>query len=345
MVRNRLGRENRSMKTIEKNKSTTLIDNFGRPISYVRISVTENCNLRCRYCYDSACGTTKKAANLSGEQLITLINAFAAMGINKIRFTGGEPTLRKDIIDLVRATSGIDGITQTGLTTNGLLLTKLLPDLTDAGLNRLNISLDTLKRWKFKEITGSDNFEKVYDGIMQALECEVFRPLKVNTLVMRGINDDEIPRFAGWALNYGIDLRFIEFMPTRKSRWGKERFFSESEMKNAMNLSLDRSLDFDNSPGPAKSYSHENYPGRISFISAVSDNFCGECNRIRLTSHGDLVGCLFSNHKISILDLLKSNPDQTEIIDFIKNVINTPGFRRQSHLQSISDSLPFIQTT
>jgi molybdenum cofactor biosynthesis protein A len=332
------------MNTISKNKTTTLTDFFGRPISYVRISVTENCNLRCRYCYDSACGVSKKTTHLSSEQLITLINAFAAIGINKIRFTGGEPTIRKDIIDLVRATSSIDSITQTGLTTNGLLLKKLLPDLIDAGLNRLNISLDTLKRWKFKEITGSDNFEKVYDGIMQALQYKVFRPLKVNTVVMRGINDDEIPRFASWALNYGIDLRFIEFMPTRRSRWGKERFFPESEMKKAMNLSLDQSLNFDNSPGPAKSYSHDGYPGRISFISAVSDNFCGECNRIRLTSHGDLIGCLFSNHKVSILDLLKSNPDQTEIIDFIKNVIQTPGFRRLSHLQSISDSLPLMRS-
>jgi molybdenum cofactor biosynthesis protein A len=332
------------MNILEKDKSTALSDYFGRRICYARISVTQNCNLRCRYCYDSACGTANKASHLSSEQLITLIKAFAAIGINKIRFTGGEPTIRKDIIDLIKGTSNIDGISQIGLTTNGLLLTRLLPDLIDAGLNRLNVSLDTLKRWKFKKITGSDNFRQVYDGIMQALQCDVFRPLKVNTVIMRGINDDEIPGFASWALKYGIDLRFIEFMPTRRSRWGKERFFPESEMKKAMNLSLDPSLNFDNSPGPAKSYRHKDYPGKISFISAVSDNICGECNRIRLTSHGDLIGCLFSDHKVSIHELLQSNPDQSEIIDFIRKVIQNPEFRRFSHLQSISDSLPLMRS-
>jgi len=327
-----------------KNSDVKLTDYYGRKISYVRVSVTENCNLRCRYCYNSACSANNKSMFLSNEQLIKIIEAFAALGITKIRFTGGEPTIRKGIIDLIRATSKIDGITHIGLTTNGLLLGKLLSDMIDAGLNRLNISLDTLKKWKFEKITGSNRFEQVYDGIMQAVKCSVFRPVKVNTVVMRGINDDEVPHFANWALTTGIDLRFIEFMPTQKSRWGKERFFSENEMKSLLNMSLDKSINFDNSPGPAKSYSYNGYPGRIGFISAVSDNFCGECNRIRLTSNGDLIGCLFSNHKVSINELMQTSPGQSEIINFVKAIVSQPDFRRFSHLQSVSDSLPMMRS-
>ncbi len=332
------------MKTMEKNKNTELIDYFGRRISYVRISVTENCNLRCRYCYESVCGNSNRASYLTHDQLIRVINAFAAVGVDKIRFTGGEPTIRKGIIDLIRETSKIDGIIQTGITTNGLLLKKMLPEFIDAGLNRLNVSLDTLKKWKFRRISGSDRFDQVYEGIMEAVKCGVFNPVKVNTVVMKGINDDEIPRFAEWALINGIDLRFIEFMPTRKSRWGKERFLPEKEIRTMLNMPLEKSPNFATSPGPASSYTYKGYPGRISFISAVSDNFCGECNRIRLTSSGNLIGCLFSNYKINMSNFLQSNPNESEIMKFLKGVIANPEFRRFSHLQSISDSLPLMRS-
>ncbi len=332
------------MMTTEKNKDAELIDYFGRRISYVRVSVTENCNLRCRYCYESACGTLKRPFYLTNDRLITVIKALAAVGVDKIRFTGGEPTIRKGIIDLIRETSKIENILQVGITTNGLLLKKLLPEFIDAGLNRLNISLDTLKKWKFRQITGSNRFKQVYDGIMEAVKYDVFQPVKVNTVVMKGINDDEIPRFAEWALTNGIDLRFIEFMPIRKSRWGKERFLPENEIKARLNMPLERALNFDKSSGPASSYILKGYPGRISFISPVSGNFCGECNRIRLTSSGNLIGCLFSNYKINMSNFLQSNPDQCEIIKFLKGIVANPEFRRFSHLQSVSNSLPLMRS-
>ncbi len=331
------------MKTIVKNKNQELIDRFNRKISYLRISVTEECNLKCRYCYDSLCGTSDRASYLSNNQLISTIKAFTTVGIDKIRFTGGEPTIRKGIIDLIGETSRIDGIMQIGMTTNGLLLKKLLADFIDAGLNRLNVSLDTLKKWKFRRITGFDRFEQVYSGIMEAVTCGAFRPVKVNTVVMKGINDDEIPQFAEWALTHGIDLRFIEFMPTRKSNWGMERFLPEKEIKAGLNMSLERSPNFDKSHGPASSYTYNGYPGKISFISGVSDNFCSDCNRLRLTSNGYLIGCLFGNYKINMREYLQKNPNQSEIIEFLKEVIANPEFRRLSHLQSISDSLPLMR--
>lgn len=331
------------MSIAEKNKNPELIDSFDRKITYLRVSTTEECNLKCRYCYDSLCGTSDRASYLSNNQLISTIKAFAVVGIDKIRFTGGEPTIRKGIIDLIAKTSKIDAITQIGITTNGLLLTKLLPDFIDAGLNRLNISLDTLKKWKFQRITGFNRFEQVYDGIMEAIKCGAFRPVKVNTVIMKGINDDEIPQFVEWALSNGIDLRFIEFMPTRKSNWGKERFMSESEIKARLNISLEKSPNFDKSHGPASSYTYKGYPGRIGFISAVSHNFCGDCNRIRLTSNGDLIGCLFGYYKFNIRKFLQKNPNQAEIIEFLKEVIANPEFRRFSHMQSISNSLPLMR--
>jgi cyclic pyranopterin phosphate synthase len=280
---------------------------------------------------------------LNNEQLITAIKAFASAGIDKIRFTGGEPTIRPGLVELMRGCYEIDNILQLGITTNGILLKKLLPDLIKAGLNRLNISLDTLNKEKFRRITGRDKFETVMEGLMEALDSGTFRLLKVNTVVMKGINDDETPRFAEWALENGIDLRFIEFMPTCRSGWGEGRFISEAEIKQRIGLDLLKLPGFDRSHGPAESYFCPGSRGRISFISAVSGCFCNECNRIRLTSGGELIGCLFSNYRISLRPLLEGNSPLEEIVEFIRKAIIQPDFRRLSYMQSITDSQPFMR--
>jgi cyclic pyranopterin phosphate synthase len=275
--------------------------------------------------------------------LLLLVKVLAALGIEKIRFTGGEPLIRKNLTDLIGKISAIENISQIAITTNGLLLEDRLAALTGAGLNRLNISLDTLKRDRFRNITGIDGFDRVYRGIMTAVKSGMFPVVKVNTVVMRGINDDEIAAFAEWALAHKINLRFIEFMPTCKSGWGKERILYEEEIKNRIGLPLQKAPDFDRARGPARNYFWPGKPGRISFISPVSGSFCRDCNRIRLTATGDLIGCLFGRMKISLRQLVRDDHDQDEMIMLLKSIIESPNFRRLSLKQSVSGTPPFMR--
>jgi cyclic pyranopterin phosphate synthase len=320
-----------------------LIDRFGRVISYLRVSLTENCNLRCNYCYGSLSERIERSDYLTDDELLTLIKVLAALGIEKIRFTGGEPLIKKNLSDLIGEISAIENISQIAVTTNGLLLENRLAALIGAGLNRLNVSLDTLKRDKFRNITGIDGFDRVNRGIMKAVESGVFPAVKVNTVVMRGINDDEITAFAEWALTNKINLRFIEFMPTCKSGWGKERVLYEEEIKNRIGLPLRKAPDFDQARGPARNYYLPGKSGRISFISPVSGSFCGDCNRIRMTATGDLIGCLFGRIKINLRQLVRDDHDQNEIILLLKSIIASPDFRKLSLKQSVSGTPPFMR--
>lgn len=331
------------MKKIELDTDNKLIDRFNRKISYLRVSLTDQCNLKCDYCYDSIEKRSDRVTELTNEQIIRLIKAFATLGIDKIRFTGGEPLLRKGITDLIEKTKLTGGISKICITTNGMLLDKMLPNLLTAGLNGLNVSLDTFQKERFRQITGVDGFDTVYRGIMNAVKSRVFPIIKVNTVIMKGINDDEIPHFADWALTEGIDLRFIEFMPTCKSRWDHERFMPENEIKKLLGHSLQKALNSEKSRGPADSYTVPGNPGRISFISAVSGNFCHNCNRLRLTSSGDLIGCLFGEYKINLRELITREIDIEKIISFIKSKVCAPGFRRFSFEQSISNRQPFMR--
>jgi cyclic pyranopterin phosphate synthase len=267
----------------------------------------------------------------------------AALGIDKIRFTGGEPLLHKGVVNLIRRTSEINNITQIAVTTNGLLLDKMLVSLIQAGLNRINISLDTLNPKKFREITGIDGLHRVMQGIMAAVNSGAFPIVKVNTVIMRGINDKEIPAFTEWALSHKINLRFIEFMPTCKSGWGAERVLREQEIKERIGLPLLKTAEFDCSRGPAGDYYVPGKSGRISFISPVSGSFCRDCNRLRLTSTGDLIGCLFGKVKISLRELIQNNPQRDRITSFLKKIIESPEFRRLSLKQSVSDNQPFMR--
>jgi cyclic pyranopterin phosphate synthase len=322
---------------------TGLIDRIGREITYLRVSLTDRCNLRCQYCYGSADCLDDIPALLTNEQLVRLIRTFAALGVNKIRFTGGEPLIYPGLVDVIRKTSSIEGISRIGITTNGLLLESKLPSLIEAGLNGLNISLDSFKRDRFKEITGVDGFERTYKGIMSAVKTGVFPMVKVNTVVMRGVNDDEIPQFTEWALSHRIDIRFIEFMPTEQAGWGEERFISENEMKERIKFTLRPLAESDFSKGPAKTYVSPGHPGRISFISAVSHSFCHECNRLRLTASGDIIGCLFGARKVNVRGLLDKNIEDEELSSLIKSTIAGPDFRRLPTSTSIGKFQPHMR--
>jgi GTP 3',8-cyclase len=327
---------------IENRKSHVLIDLFGRKVTYLRVSLTQNCNMKCGYCFASA-GTPHESSELSDESLIFLLRSFASFGIDKVRFTGGEPLLRRGIAGLISETKSAAGIPIIGVTTNGLLLEKYLQSLIDSGLNRINISLDTLDPVQFRDITGIDGFGRVMAGIEAAIASGAFPRIKVNTVVMRGVNDSELRSMAEWALGRGVDIRFIEFMPTEKSGWSREKYVSESEMRKRIELDLTPMAEASASPGPAISYRLDGMPGRVSFISAVSRTFCGSCNRLRITSRGEMVGCLFRDQKVDLASLFAVRASHEEIARFILSTLTAPGFRRGPDRVSVTDYRPLMK--
>jgi cyclic pyranopterin phosphate synthase len=288
-------------------------------------------------------GNRARSEEITNEEIFHLIEAVASLGISKVRFTGGEPLLRDGVVDLVRRASELDGISLVGLTTNGLLLGSFLPSLVAAGLNRLNVSLDSLDRGTFRTITGVDGLDPVYASIIKAEETGAFGRVKVNTVVMRGVNESEIPRFARWALERRVDLRFIEFMPTQASNWGRERFISEAEIRDRIDLDLQEEHLYRNDSGPARSFHCRGYPGRVSFVSAVSRSFCNRCNRLRLTSRGDLLGCLFQDNSVNLRQLLSDGRTTDQIASDIRSVVSSSDFRRRPGDTSIGELRPSMR--
>jgi cyclic pyranopterin phosphate synthase len=319
----------------------SLIDHQGRAITYLRISLTRRCNMKCSYCF----GSIEKCddqSEISHDEIIHLINAFALQGISKIRFTGGEPLLRHEVIDLIAATKAINGIEHVGLTTNGLLLKPLLPGLIAAGLDSVNISLDSLRPGTFLKITGINGLNRVMNGIDAALLSGALPRIKINTVVMRGINDGELSQMARWALEEKLDIRFIEFMPTGKPDW-ESCFVSETEMRQRIGLELEICESIISNSGPAVTYRYRDYPGRVSFISAVSRSFCVQCNRLRLTSRGEIFGCLFRPQRADLKTVLNRGAGTEEIAGYIASLIARPDFRREPGDVSITEYQPFMQ--
>lgn len=246
---------------------------------------------------------------MSFEEIVEVVRAAANLGINKIRLTGGEPLVKKDIVKLISTISGIKGIEDVALTTNGLLLKELGKELKAAGLKRINISIDSLKPDRFKEITRGGDLNKVLDGIQEALSLNM-TPVKLNTVVIGGFNEDEIEDFVKLTLKDKIDVRFIELMPIGEaSQWAEERFISNEEIMARIGKLIPVEND---TTGPAKHYKIPGAKGRVGFINPVSDHFCSSCNRIRLTSDGNLKPCLHSNHEINIIEATRYNHQSIE---------------------------------
>lgn len=329
------------MKNSAAPASGAMIDRFGRVITYLRVSLTDGCNMKCGYCFDSIENHSAPTRELDNDQLLRAIEAFAILGVNKVRFTGGEPLLRHGLVDLIARTTALAGIQTVGITTNGLLLERHLSALIGAGLNRLNISLDTLNLEKFRAITGIDGLKQVMAGIQAAISSKAFARVKLNTVVMRGINDRELAALAAWALDLGADIRFIEFMPTARSGWSHEKYVSEAEMRSLIGLDLQPVTDCDSSPGPASTYRYRDCPGRVSFISAVSHSFCETCNRLRLTSRGEVVGCLFQSDKFDLLPIMQKDSAIEDIAQIILKAM--PNFRREPDEVSITDYMPLMK--
>lgn len=273
-------------------------DKFGRTITYLRLSVTDLCNLRCKYCMPEE-GICKKNHEdiLSEDEMVMAVQAAASLGIRKIRITGGEPLVKKNILSICERVGKIPGIDEVCVTTNGVLLEEYAQGLINAGVSRLNISLDTLNAEKYKEITRIGNLQKVLTGIEEAIKVG-FKKIKLNAVLMRGFNDDEIRALAELTLDKPIDMRFIELMPMIDTNIDKAAYMPTREILKILPELEELSTD-----GVAKLYKLPGAQGNIGLISPVSENFCAGCNRIRLTADGKFKPCLHSPEEFSIKGL------------------------------------------
>ena len=277
-----------------------MIDTYGRQITYLRLSVTERCNLRCRYCMP-ADGICKKRHDemLTQEETIAAVRAAATLGISKLRITGGEPLVKPNIVDLCTKAAAVDGIREVCVTTNGTLLPKLAKPLRDAGVSRLNISLDTLDPEKFRYITRIGNLSDAVSGLDAALDCG-FDRIKINAVLIGGFNDDEIPVLAELTRRYPLDVRFIELMPMYDSGdFGPEAYLPCTVVTDR----LPELEAMEPDGGVARLYRLPGAKGNIGLISPVSAHFCAECNRIRVTADGKVKPCLHSSDEISLKGL------------------------------------------
>ncbi len=291
-------------------------DFYQREINYLRVSVTDRCNLRCIYCMPGGgVNLVPHLEILRNEEIVKLIRAAALAGIKKVRLTGGEPLVRKGIPDLVAAIGAVPGIDDIALTTNGLLLSALGGELKEAGLRRVNISLDTLDPGLFRFITGGGDLEQAWKGVEAALDLGL-HPVKLNTVVMKGFNDHEINDLAALTLNFPLHARFIELMPVGASGgWIMDRHMPAPEIRKTIETGLGGLLEArrPDGSGPAKYYRLSGAPGTIGFISAVSDHFCHSCNRLRLTAEGMIRPCLHSGREIDVKTPLRRGADMSEL--------------------------------
>uniref|UniRef100_A0AAG5DBT7 Molybdenum cofactor biosynthesis protein 1 n=1 Tax=Anopheles atroparvus TaxID=41427 RepID=A0AAG5DBT7_ANOAO len=290
----------------EKLLSSPLSDRFGRFHSYLRISLTERCNLRCKYCMPAdGVPLTQKEQLLTSAEVIRLANLFVAEGVRKIRLTGGEPTVRKDLTEIVGQLKANPLLESVGITTNGLMLTRQLVGLQRAGLDALNVSLDTLRAARYEQITRRKGWERVIAGIDLAIQLG-YRP-KVNCVLMKGFNDDEICEFVELTKDRDVDVRFIEYMPFSGNRWETEKMVSYRAMLDTIRARYPAFEPLPNGPNDtSKAYRVPGYRGQMGFITSMTEHFCGSCNRLRITADGNLKVCLFGNTEVSLRDALRT---------------------------------------
>ncbi|TFG68913.1 MAG: GTP 3',8-cyclase MoaA [Anaerolineales bacterium] len=306
----------------------TQCDTFNRPIDYLRISITDRCNLRCLYCMpEEGVHLQNHEDILRYEEIITIVRAAANLGVRSIRLTGGEPLARREVVDLVAALAQIPGIDDLSMTTNGTLLAQNAEELSTAGLNRVNISLDTLRPERFTLITRRGNLEDALLGIQAAYRYHL-TPVKINTVVMRGINDDEVVDLALKTINEGWNLRFIEWMPVGDSAAGDNKWESqlvtEDEIRSRIEKELG-TLEVDNilkGAGPARTYRLPGAAGTLGFISAISHHFCAQCNRLRLTADGQLRPCLLADNEIDLRTPLRNGAGIQEVEALLQQAIS-----------------------
>ena len=303
---------------------TLLTDRYQRSIDYLRVSITDRCNLRCIYC--TPLGGAAKLEHqdiLSYEEFLRLIQVALDIGITKVRLTGGEPLVRKGVTDFCRRLTALPGLQSLSLTTNGILLEELAHDLYGAGIRRVNISLDTLQPQKFLRITRGDEFDRVWRGI-QAAEHAGLNPIKINVVVMRGINDDEVLNLAKLTLERPYHIRFIEFMSMNNdSQWVLQHYISADEiLAKLLTVAPLEQVVSQHTNGPARHFRWPDAKGIVGIISPISHHFCPSCNRIRLTADGKLRNCLFSDQEVDIKSPLRQGATDADLSRILRASID-----------------------
>ncbi|KAG6440895.1 molybdenum cofactor biosynthesis protein 1 isoform X2 [Manduca sexta] len=296
------------------NTTEPLTDLHGRRHNYLRISLTERCNLRCQYCMPAeGVPLSPKGALLSREELARLVRVFAAAGVDKVRLTGGEPTLRADLADIIQSIKEGGGVRSVSITTNGLVLTRRLVALQRAGLDALNVSLDTLRAPRYEHMTRRAGLSRVLAGIDLALQLG-YKPVKINTVLMKGFNDDEICDFVEFTKDKDVEVRFIEFMPFAGNEWDDSKLVP---YRRALKAVVERFPDLQPAvPRPhdtARVWQVPGFAGSVGFISSMTQHFCSSCNRLRLTADGNLKVCLFGASEVSLRDALRTGADDAQL--------------------------------
>ncbi len=302
-----------------------MLDKFEREINYLRVSITDRCNLHCSYC------RPKEGISLQGhddilryEEIIRIVSVAVKMGLIKVRLTGGEPLVRRGFIEFIAALKRIDGLQDISLTTNGILLEEFAQDIFNAGIHRINVSLDSLNKDKYFRITNGGNLDAVLRGIAKAEELG-FSPIKINTVAIKGFNDDEVLEFAQLALNKSFQVRFIELMPVGQAKSGyKDDYLPATQLMQEINsrYKLEKVTGKKNrSDGPATIFRIKGGRGEIGFINPVSSHFCATCNRLRLTADGKLRSCLLNEDEIDLKKALRENCSDAELERYIREAV------------------------
>ena len=297
-------------KLSEMRPGKRLIDPLGRTIDYVRLSVTDKCNLRCTYCMPEGNRAFEaRQQYLSYDETERIIRAFTELGVRRVRITGGEPLVRKNLPDLASRLSALPGLEDLSLSSNAVLLADQAEALRGAGIERLNISLDTLRRDRFLEITGNDDFDRVLDGLMVARQAG-FAPIKINMLALRGRNDDEVIDMAEFCIEHGFSLRFIETMPMGSAgRAATRHYMPLSDVRAQLETKFDLVPSVMSGGGPARYYRIDGSDSTLGFITPMSRHFCDTCNRVRLSVNGTLHLCLGQTHSVPLRPLLQAGID------------------------------------
>jgi cyclic pyranopterin phosphate synthase len=322
-----------------------LVDGFDRPIRSVRVSVTDKCNFRCTYCMPAeGLEWLRRDEILSFEEIQRLAAVLAAMGVDEVRLTGGEPLVRRDLPELVRMLAATPGVRDLSLTTNGILLDRLAAPLVNAGLRRLNVSLDSLSHTRFAEITRRDALDRVLAGLAEAERHPELRPIKVNCVAIRGFTEDEVPALAELARRKPYVVRFIEFMPLdADERWDADQVLSGAEIRTIVGARWPLEEIPAKPSSTARRFRFADGSGELGFVSPVTEPFCSTCDRIRLTADGKLRTCLFSRREWDLMEPLRAGASDEELAAVLRHAvshkelkhrINDPGFVRASRSMS-----------
>jgi GTP 3',8-cyclase len=305
-----------------------LVDRFGRRHTYLRISLTDRCNLRCAYCMPpDGIEWTPRPQLLDEDEVVRLASIFVRMGVDKIRLTGGEPLVRRDLESIAARLSTLPGLQVLAMTTNGISLSHRAESLRKAGLNALTVSLDTLQRARFLDITKRDKFDAVMAGIEAALAAG-FAPIKINMVVMRNVNDDEIEHFVEWAQDRPLQIRFIEYMPFPGNHWHSAEVVPWSEIRQRLETRWRLAPVAVHPSAVAKEFALVGHQGSVGFVTSMTDSFCGTCNRLRLTADGNLKTCLFHPAEQSLRDAMRAGAADDELETRVAHAV---GLKQAAH--------------